>query len=307
MTPTKQISFGLKTTPVHTSYDDIVRVWREADGIPLIRDAWLWDHMLPLFGPPSGPIYEAWTLLAALAAQTQRLRIGLLVSSNRVRPPAVLAKMAVTTDVISRGRLVVGIGVGGTHQPPGAGGIAGDNPALAEYAAYGLTLVSPGEGVGRLDEACAIMKKMWTEEVFDFDGKYYQLSNARCEPKPVQRPGPPILIGGWGDKTLRVVAERADIWNMPGPPHNDAGYIRERMRVLDAHCREIGRDPAEIERSVQTHVSYRDPGHTRAVIRELIDVGITHFALNLIMPFPDGVAKWVAEEIISPVLAGLDD
>jgi len=307
MTPTKQISFGLKTTPVHTSYDDIVRVWQEADGISLIRDAWLWDHMLPLFGPPSGPIYEAWTLLAALAAQTRRLRIGLLVSSNRVRPPAVLAKMAVTTDVISRGRLVVGIGVGGTHQPPGAGGIAGDNPAIAEYAAYGLTLVSPGEGVGRLDEACTIMKRMWTEDVFDFDGKYYQLSHVRCEPKPVQRPGPPILIGGWGDKTLRVVAERADIWNVPGPPHHDADFIRERMQVLDAHCREIGRDPAEIERSVQTHVSYNDPGHTRAVIRELIDVGITHFALNLILPFPDGVAKWAAEEIISPVLAELDD
>jgi alkanesulfonate monooxygenase SsuD/methylene tetrahydromethanopterin reductase-like flavin-dependent oxidoreductase (luciferase family) len=303
MAPTKQVSFGLKTTPVHTTYDDILRVWREADSVPLIQDAWLWDHMLPLFGPPSGPIFEGWTLLAALAAQTERLRMGLLVSSNRVRPPAVLAKIAATTDVISRGRLVVGIGVGGTHQPPGAGGVAGDNPAIAEYAAYGLSLVSPGEGVGRLAEACSIMKKMWTEDVFDFAGKYYDLKNVRCEPKPVQKPGPPILIGGWGDKTLRVVAEHADIWNIPGPPHNSAEYIRERSQVLDEHCRAIGRDPAQIVRSTQTHVSYDDPAHTRAVIHELIDVGVTHFALNLIMPFPEGVAHWAADEIIAPVLS----
>jgi alkanesulfonate monooxygenase SsuD/methylene tetrahydromethanopterin reductase-like flavin-dependent oxidoreductase (luciferase family) len=307
MAPTQEVTFGLKTTPVHTTYDDILRVWQEADGIPVIRDAWLWDHMLPLFGPPNGPIYEGWTLLSALAAQTERLRMGLLVSSNRIRPPAVLAKIAATIDVISRGRLVVGIGVGGTHQPAGAGGVAGANPAIAEYAAYGLSLVSPGEGVARLDEACTIMKRMWNEDVFDFDGKYYQLSDVRCEPKPVQRGGPPILVGGWGDKTLRVAAEHADVWNIPGPPHNGAEYIRERIQVLDSHCRDIGRDPSEIERSVQTHVSYDDPAHTRAVIRELIDVGITHFALNLIMPFPDGVAKWAADEIISPVLAELND
>jgi alkanesulfonate monooxygenase SsuD/methylene tetrahydromethanopterin reductase-like flavin-dependent oxidoreductase (luciferase family) len=292
-------TFGIKTTPVHTSYDEIVRVWREADAIPVISDAWLWDHMLPLFGPPSGPIYEGWTLLAALAAQTERLRMGLLVTSNRIRPPAVLAKIAATTDVISGGRLIMGIGVGGTHQPPGAAGFAGVNPAIAEYAAYGLTLVPPAEGVARLDEACTIMRRMWTEEVFDFDGRYYTLAGARCEPKPVQPLGPPILIGGWGDRTLRVVARHADIWNIPGPPHNTTEYIAERSRVLDAQCAAIGRDPREIIRSTQTHVSYKDPAHTRAVIAELVDIGVTHFALNLTTPYPQGVAQWLADEIIS--------
>jgi alkanesulfonate monooxygenase SsuD/methylene tetrahydromethanopterin reductase-like flavin-dependent oxidoreductase (luciferase family) len=303
MTTRGRLRFGIKTTPVNTSYDDIVRVWREADGVSVIEDAWLWDHMLPLFGSPSRPILEGWTLLAALAAQTERLRMGLLVTSNRVRPPAVLAKIAATTDVISRGRLIMGIGVGGTHQAAGAGGVSGDNPAIAEYAAYGLTLIPPAEGVARLDEACRILRRMWTEEVFDFDGRYYTLKGARCEPKPVQRPGPPILIGGWGDKTLRVVAEHADIWNVPGPPHNTAHYIGQRSRVLDEHCAVIGRDPREIIRSTQTHVSYEDPAHTRAVIKELIDVGVTHFALNLITPFPQGVARWLADEIIAPVLA----
>ena len=196
------LSFGIKTTPVHTTYDDLLRVWEEADTVPEIEHAWLWDHLMPLFGPKDGPAFEGWTLLAALAARTRRLRLGLLVTSNRIRPPAVLAKIAATTDVISGGRLVVGLGVGGTHQPAGAGGVPGDNPAIAEYAAYGLDLVPPAEGVARLAETCTVLRRMWTEDVVDFDGPHVTLRGARCEPRPVQRPGPPLLIGGWGDRTL---------------------------------------------------------------------------------------------------------
>ncbi|MFC7383280.1 LLM class flavin-dependent oxidoreductase [Sphaerisporangium rhizosphaerae] len=296
MTDHPRVSFGLKTVPAHTTYDDILRVWQEADAIPLIEHAWLWDHMLPLFGDPGGPIYEGWTLLAALAARTERLRLGLMVTSNLTRPPAVLAKIAATVDVISGGRLVLGIGVGGTHQP-------GDISVPREYDAYGLTAVSPAEGVARLAESCTIIRRMWTEDVFDFEGRHYRLKGTRCAPKPVQRPGPPVMIGGWGTRTLRVVAEHADIWNIPAHPHNTVAYVKERGAVLDEHCAAIGRDPAEIIRSAQMVADYDDPAATRGTALELIDAGVTHIALGLRTPYPEGVAHWATDHVIAPVLA----
>ncbi|MFF9132370.1 LLM class flavin-dependent oxidoreductase [Streptomyces sp. NPDC014806] len=293
------VRFGLKTTPMHVSYEDIRRVWVEADAVPEIEDAWLWDHLLPVAGPADGQIHEGWTLLSALAAQTRRLRLGLLVTSNRIRPPALLGKMASTLDVISGGRLVLGIGVGGTHQPPGAGGIAGPNPALAEYAAYGLDLVPPAEGIARLAETAEILKLMWTEDVFDYQGRHYRLKGTRNEPKPVQLPGPPLLIGGWGTRLLRLVAEHADAWNIPGPPHNGVEFVAERSRVLDAHCADLGRDPREIERSVQVLVSYDDPAATRETVAALVAAGMNHIVLSLPRPYPQGVARWLADEIIA--------
>ncbi|MBK3566830.1 LLM class flavin-dependent oxidoreductase [Streptomyces sp. MBT62] len=299
MTDETTVRFGIKTTPMHVSYEDIRRVWLEADAVPEIADAWLWDHLLPVAGSADGQIHEGWTLLSALAAQTERLRLGLLVTSNRLRPPAVLGKMASTVDVISGGRLVLGLGVGGTHQSVGAGGIPGANPAIAEYAAYGLSLVPPGEGIERLAETVAILKGMWTRDVFDFEGRHYRLRGTRCEPKPVQRPGPPLLIGGWGTRLLRLVAEHADIWNVPGPPHNTVEYVAERARVLDAHCAELGRDPADIERSVQVLVSYDEPDTTRETVGRLVDAGMNHIVLSLPRPYPRGVARWLADEIIA--------
>ncbi|WP_306212192.1 LLM class flavin-dependent oxidoreductase [Actinoplanes sp. RD1] len=302
-----EVSFGVKTTPMHNDYEDIRRVWLEADGLPEIEHAWLWDHMLPLAGRKDGKIYEGWTLLAALAAQTERLRLGLLVTSNRIRQPAVLGKIATTVDVVSHGRLVMGLGVGGTVQPPDTGGIAGENPAVAEYEAYGLTLVPPGEGIERLGETVTILKRMWTESVFDFEGKYYTLKNNRNEPKPVQAGGPPLLIGGWGRRTLGLVAEHADIWNVPGPPHNTVEFVAERSRVLDERCAEIGRDPAEIARSVQIVISYDAPEAAREAALELIGAGINHVVLSLPRGYPEGVGRWLVDEIINPVRAELPD
>jgi alkanesulfonate monooxygenase SsuD/methylene tetrahydromethanopterin reductase-like flavin-dependent oxidoreductase (luciferase family) len=224
----------------------------------------------------------------------------LLVTSNRVRPPAVLGKIASTVDVISHGRLIMGLGAGGTHQPAGAGGVAGQNPAVREYAAYG-TLVASAEGIARLAATVAILKRMWTEEVFDFTGRYYALEGNRNEPKPVQRPGPPLLLGGWGTRMLRLIAEQADIWNIPGPPHNSVDFLRDRSRMLDEHCAAIGRDPAETTQSVQYIVSYDDVSAARKAIEELIEAGMNHIVLGLRTPYPDGVAHWVAEEIIRPV------
>ncbi|GAA1942871.1 LLM class flavin-dependent oxidoreductase [Kitasatospora viridis] len=299
------VTFGLKTTPMRVSYQDVLRVWQEADELPEIADAWLWDHLMPIAGPADGQIHEGWTLLSALAASTRRLRLGLLVTSNRIRPPALLGKMASTVDVISGGRLVMGLGVGGTVQPASAGGIAGDNPAIAEYAAYGLSLVPPGEGLARLAETIAILRGMWTQEVFDFHGRYYTLTGNRNEPKPVQRPGPPLLIGGWGDRTLRLVAEHADIWNIPGPPHNSLERIAERSAVLDRQCAALGRDPRSITRSVQYIVSYDDPAADRKAVGELIAAGLTHIVLSLRSPYPPGAARWLVDEIITPVRSTL--
>jgi alkanesulfonate monooxygenase SsuD/methylene tetrahydromethanopterin reductase-like flavin-dependent oxidoreductase (luciferase family) len=301
MADTRPVTFGLKTSPVHTTYAAIQRAWLQADEVPEIEDAWLWDHLLPLTGLKDGNIFEGWTLLAALAAQTSRLRLGHLVTSNRIRQPAVLGKMATTVDVISGGRLVLGIGVGGTHQPAGLHGIPGDNPGIEEYAAYGLTLVSPGEGVGRLAESLTILKLMFTQEVFDYQGRYYTLTGTRNRPAPAQPSGPPILVGGSGTRLLRVAAEHADIWNIPGPPHASVEFVTDRSRVLDQHCARIGRDPASITRSAQLLFATGDAAEVRATIAALAGSGFGHFALAVRPPWPDNVARWLAAEIVGPV------
>jgi alkanesulfonate monooxygenase SsuD/methylene tetrahydromethanopterin reductase-like flavin-dependent oxidoreductase (luciferase family) len=296
---TNPLTFGVKTTPMRTTFEDIARVWAEADALEEIEHAWLWDHFLPLFSPPTDPVLEGWTTLAALAARTERLRLGLLVTANPARPPAVLGKMAATVDVISGGRLVFGIGVGGTRQPDAVA-----NPAVAEYAAYGLPLVAPSEGIGRLDEALRLIRRMWTsDEPFDFDGRHFPTQGTVCVPRPVQRPGrsgPPILVGGWGDRTLRVVAEHADIWNVPGPPHGSVDEIRRRSAVLDRQCAAIGRDPATIVRSTQLIVAYDDPAASRAVLAELVGAGVSHLVLALPTPYPPGAARWLVDELILP-------
>jgi alkanesulfonate monooxygenase SsuD/methylene tetrahydromethanopterin reductase-like flavin-dependent oxidoreductase (luciferase family) len=282
-----RISFGIKTSQSNVTYDDILKVWLEADEEQLFEHAWLWDHFIPLRGTANGGALEAWTHLAALAAQTKRLRIGVIVTSNRIRPPAVLAKMAATVDVISRGRLEFGIGAGGSEQ---------SDPALSqivhrEYDAYGIDVV-PTRAIGALAEALTIMKRLWAEdEPFDFDGRYYQLKGAICEPKPVQRPRPPIMIGAAGEKlSLRVVAEHADIWNCP--TRGDVEGFRRKSAVLDEHCAAIGRDPSEIRRSVQLLVNAGQPAApatgaqnlprifdfaaTRDVLLDFIGAGANH-------------------------------
>src|SRR5947209_10971782 len=141
-------SFGIATAPQQVSYDDVRRVWQEADTIPQIEHAWLFDHLLPIGGDPNGPIFEGWTLLSALAAQTERLRLGLLVTSNRFRPPAMLAKIAATVDVVSGGRLDFGIGAGSRPSLP---------TASREYAAYGLPFHDSAYAVGSLAEAATVI------------------------------------------------------------------------------------------------------------------------------------------------------
>ncbi|GAB3443150.1 LLM class flavin-dependent oxidoreductase [Streptomonospora sediminis] len=283
-------SFGIMTPPSQVGYDDILRVWEEADTVPQIEHAWLFDHLMPIFGAPDGPTFEGWTLLSALAARTERLRLGLLVTSNRIRPPALLAKIAATVDTVAGGRLEFGIGAGSRTDIP---------MARNEYDAHGLPYHDAAHAVGSLAEACTIIRRLWSENVpFDFDGGYHRLTGAYCSPKPVQqRPCPPITIGGRATRTLRVVAEHADRWNMPGSIEDAI----ERSATLDRLCAEIGRDPAEITRSMPLSASYDRPGDTRDEIRAALGSGFDHIVINLPAPYPDGVAHWVADTLIDPV------
>lgn len=282
-------SFGIMTAPMQVDYQDILRVWREADDIPEIEHAWLFDHLMPIVGDVNGPAYEGWTLLSALAAHTRRLRLGLLVTSNRFRPPAMLAKIATTVDIVSGGRLDFGIGAGSRPSHP---------LARREYDAHGLPYHDFSHSVGNLAEACAVIRRLWTEtEPFDVDGRFVRLTGAFGNPKPVQRPHPPIVIGGRSAATLRVVAEHADIWNIPG---GDIDDVIQRGALLDRYCAEIGRDPAEITRSIHLPVSYDRPENTRKDIAEAVAAGFGHLVLGLSTPYPEHVARWVADELVAP-------
>src|SRR5579875_3558049 len=260
MTNTAGPRFGIATAPMQVSYDDIVRVWREADAIPQIRDVWLFDHLLPIGGDINGPIFEGWTLLSALAAQTRRLRLGLIVTSNRFRPPSMLAKIATTVDIVSGGRLVFGIGAGSRPSLPAA---------RREYEANGLPYHDFRHSVEDLAEACTVIRRLWTEtEPFDFDGAHIHLTGAIGNPKPVQHPYPPILVAGRSAAVLRVAAEHADVWNIAGVDIADAAG---RSALLDRYCAETGRDPAAIIRSIHLPVSYDQPSSTRDAISEALD------------------------------------
>jgi len=280
-------SFGIMTAPSQVEYRDILRVWREADGIPEIEHAWLFDHLMPIFGEPNGPTHEGWTLLSALAAQTRRLRLGILVTSNRFRPPAVLAKIAATVDIVSGGRLDFGIGAGSRPSHP---------LARREYEAHGLPFHDANHAVESLAEACVVIRRLWTEdEPFDVHGRHVRLTGAFCSPKPVQRPHPPLLIGGRSSQLLRVVAAQADIWNIPGHDIDDAA---RRSELLDRYCAEIGRDPATITRSIHLQVDYDRLGDGRDAVRRAVDAGFRHIVLGLPAPYPEDVARRVADEII---------
>lgn len=280
-------SFGIKTSPQHTTYDAIRTVWLEAEDIPVIEHAWLFDHMAPIQGDVGGDCLEGWTALAALAGITERLRLGLMVTGNTYRHPAVLAKIAATLDQISHGRLDFGIGAGWN---------------VYEHESMGIPLYKPGERIRRLGEACEIIRRLFTEPTVDFDGKYYQLKEARSEPKPVQRPYPPFVIGGGGEQlTLRVVAKYADIWNYTGGSVEEFSH---KVNVLREHCAEMERDPASIELSYQHRINADDFAASVPAIERFMEAGATHIVIVLPTPHGEGLATRVAEEIIAKVHAG---
>ena len=190
---------------------------------------WLADHFLPE-EQALIPVHECWITMAALARDVPRVRLGTLVAGNTYRHPAVLANMVATLDNLADGRVVLGLGAGWQQN---------------EHEAYGLDYGSVGSRLDRLEEACQIIKGLFSNEHFSFDGEHYQLQEAPLEPKP-QQTKMPLMIGGGGEKrTLKITAQYADEWNVWG----DVDILRHKMGVLDQHCESVGRDPQEIERS----------------------------------------------------------
>jgi F420-dependent oxidoreductase-like protein len=229
--------FAIKTRPEHQTWAEIRDVWVAADTIPLFESAWNWDHFYPLTEPFDGPNFEAWTMLAALAQATRRIRLGCQVTGMIYRHPAVLANMAATVDVISGGRLELGLGAGWNQM---------------ECDAYGIDLPPLRERFDRFDEGVEAIAGLLSQETTTLAGRYVRLTDARCEPKPVQRPYPPITIGGRGrNRTLRTVARWAQQWNVIT---DSVGEWTELKQVLAGHCESIGRDPAEITCSVNIRI-----------------------------------------------------
>jgi F420-dependent oxidoreductase-like protein len=236
--------FAFKTSPQYTSWNDLREFWAVADHIEILESGWLFDHFYPIQQPdrdfqPDGPCLEGWSLLAALAALTQRLRMGVMVTGVHYRNLGVLAKMIATVDHISNGRLEVGLGAGWNE---------------LESKAYGIQLGDPAERSDRFEEACEALNRLLTEETTTYEGRYQHLVDARCNPPSVQRPRPPFVIGGNGERrTLRTAARFADHWNFLGLP--PGGFARKRD-VLYEHCAAVGRDPSEI--TLSSHVWLRD-------------------------------------------------
>ena len=226
--------YGLKTPPQHGTWGEFLDTWKAADHTPALESAWNFDHFYPLTEPLDGTCLEGWTMLAALAQATERIKIGSMVNGMHYRHPAVTANMAATVDHISGGRLQLGLGAGWMEP---------------ESEAYGIELGSLAERSDRFEEGVEVVVSLLENEFTDFSGRYYELTNARCEPKSVQAPRPPIVIGGKGKRrTLRTAARFADHWDYTFPASTQEWA--EHDDVFRAHCDEAGRDHATVTRSI---------------------------------------------------------
>jgi F420-dependent oxidoreductase-like protein len=295
---TPPIRFGLQVAPQQTTVEELKEVWKEAEALGF-DTLWTNDHLLPSVGPSNESNLESWSLLAAMATVTSRVKIGALVTSNTFRHPAVLAKMATTIDHLSNGRFILGIGSGWFER---------------EHQAYGVAFPSVKDRSKALGEALEVITKLWSSDSpVSFKGQYYTLVDAPFMPKPVQKPYPPIMIGGIGEKrTLPLVARYAHMWNIG---NLEPQKIAEKNKVLEQACQKVGRNCAEIERSYLTPLYIKaDPAAAQSLLETLaklrkitvdearksvlvgdsaairqqlqayVDVGITHFIINLRRP-----------------------
>ena len=268
-------------------FEQLVERWQYYEQLGL-DSLWVCDH----FNQPSrptGPYFEGWTTLAGLAARTERIRIGVLVSSNTFRHPALLAQEAITVDHISNGRLEVGIGAG-WFEP--------------EHQRFGIPLPPPGELVGRFHEAVQIVDSLLRYESTTFDGRYYQITDAYLRPRPLQTPRPPLTLAGHKPRMLGICARYADSWNSIG----STAEISERNHILDERCAEFGRDPRDVRRGIfawasqLTNCGIPDPWESEAAFEDVVEqyraVGVDNFILDQPEPEQFPTLERIAADLI---------
>jgi alkanesulfonate monooxygenase SsuD/methylene tetrahydromethanopterin reductase-like flavin-dependent oxidoreductase (luciferase family) len=292
--PRSELRFGLFMSQANKPWAQILDEFLMAEELGFDH-AWLVDHLVDTDGPPENGCLEGWTLLAAIASRTSRIRLGVLVSSNTFRHPALLLKEAVTVDHVSRGRLILGMGTGWNAD---------------EHRRYGLDLPEPAERVDRFEEAVQVITDLMGQERTTFRGRFYQLDDARLQPPPVQRPRIPILIAAHRPRMLRIAARYADQWDtfaaMPGTATDGVeAQVADRIALLDRACLEIGRDPAEIRRSTWAS---REVLASTAAYLDFVErhraLGFTDFTTVLPAPGSERVLEEVAREVIPAIRTG---
>jgi len=309
MKQTHPVRFGLQTGQQNVAWRDLLDLWRKADQWGY-DSLWNFDHFYAIFTNPEDPCLEGWTTLSALAQATNLARIGHLVTGNTYRHPCLTAKMAVSLDHISSGRLNLGIGAGWFE---------------LEHTSLGLDFKTVRGRLEALEEALKIMRGMFAGEKVTLHGKHYDVREAFSHPGPVQAGGPPIMIGGEGRKfLLRLVAQYADMWNAFGSP----AHMHELIDVIRSHADRAGRDADEIEKTVMLPLCYSDdaalqelvvgllagafgakPDEMRArmivggkqqcldQVRAYVDVGVTHFIFMCMSPYPHDQLQGFAEDV----------
>ncbi|MCX6528649.1 MAG: TIGR03560 family F420-dependent LLM class oxidoreductase [Actinobacteria bacterium] len=265
------MKFAFATAPQVCTWQEMLDIWTAADAIPFWESGWTFDHFEPIFtGDRSGPCMEGWITLTALLQATKRLRGGVMVTGMVYRHPAVLANMAATLDHTSGGRLEFGVGAAWNED---------------ECNAYGIELGTMTERFDRFAEGLEVIKLMLTQKQSSFNGKYFTLTDAYCEPKPIQQPMPPVLIGGGGMKrTLPLVAQYADHWNFPGNSEDPLGDLKKSVARLKECCDEIGRDISTIRISTQLWVDRMSEAEAIERAHAYEDAGVSLAIVSLPRP-----------------------
>ena len=257
------MKLAFKTMPQNIEWSAMLETWQELDADPRYESAWVFDHFYPIYGGEEGPCLEAWVTLSALAQATERIRIGSMVNAAPYRHPGLCAAMASSLDIVSGGRLDLGLGAGWNE---------------LEAGAYGISLA---ERFDRFEEYLECVVSLLSQPITDFQGRHYTLTNARNEPKGPQQPTPPIVIGGAGPRrTMPLVARWADHWNFPGG--EVAKFAEVKARLVEC-CDEIGRDPAEITTS--THLIYRAEDPIDNILTQAEQYKAAGLDLAILYPF----------------------